>query len=466
MENRNHKIKIFLAIIPCMFFIFLLNKKFNFWGNFNAEYDFSYAHHPFISGIRPDARIGEIKDEQGEFYQIIKGEPVYFDIETPKNFRNLEVEITYKTRDVKDLKVGILMDKKNWQYKLIPLENEKIENLLNSWKFIEEDGILLLERTEKFSSIPLFLNELPARNSIAVYNYNLKNDLFIAGYQPRKELTVLNNRLKGYHQLYTYIKNEPLDFTFYFARDKNARNLEDPLSEINIYYDGKIVGREILSDDAGNVRLYKEDLKEGVYKVELKINDDTFIKKIETTQRFLTFINKLNLADSANREEKIILYTNSKNLRFATSDSSSLQNMSIEKSILKIDDIYKQVNFEDFSCNNYIYENQINCLEKVELSRSEMLVQGEGLFSFSSEKFLNPDFQSLETADNLDDIDYIISEYTMPRKHYDGWKISEVNFDISSVQRSARKYNFILSSVGLKKTGEIYIKNIRAVFKD
>lgn len=466
MENGKYKIiRLILAAIPILFFVFLLNKKFNFWGDFKVDYDFSYRFHPFISGLRPDERIGEIKNEQGEFYQIIKGEPVYFDIETPKNFKNLDMEITYKTKDIKDLKVGVLMDKKKWQYKLIPMENEKIENLLGSWEFIEEDGILLLERTKKFSSIPLFLNNLPARNSVAVYNYDLKNDLFIADYQPRKELTVLNNRLKGYHQFYTYLKNEPLDFTFYFSEDEGEKIPENDRQEINIYHNGEFIDREILSNDEKIVKLYKENLDEGAYKIELKIDDNTFINKIETAEKFLTFINKLNLAGIADKEEKVNLYTNSKKLRFATSDSSSLQDINIGGGILKVDDIYKQFNFENYLCEDYSYENQKNCLEKIEFSKSEILMQGEGLFSFSPESFLNPEIKSLEKTDDLSDVDYVISGYNRGREN-NGWRISSVNFDISSIKRNANKYNFIFSSPGFGENDEIYINDVKAVFKD
>ncbi|MFH0856296.1 MAG: hypothetical protein V1860_00160 [bacterium] len=463
MENRRYKIiRVALIAITVLFFIFLVNKKFVRWGNFNVDYDFSYPFHPFISPLRPDDRMREIKSENGIFYRGIKGEPVYFDIEAPRNFKNVDLEITYKTNNTKDFKVGVLMDKKNWQYKLAPLENKKMEDLLKSWKFIKEDGVILLERSKKFADVSEFLNNLPARDKIAIYNYDLKNNLIIPYYKPEKGLKTLNNRLKGYHQFYTYIKGEPMDFTFYFERDDHGKS-----GEINIYYfsakenDKEFAGREVLADDADVIKIYKENLEEGVYKIEVKLDDKTFIKKIETSQKYLTFINKVNLADNADKESKAQLYTNSKETRFSTSDSSALQDIIIGDAEVKIDDLYKQFSVVNYSCENF---NKLNCITELKFFKSSLMAQGDGLFSFSPESFLNPEFRKIESIADLNNIDYVIAGYNIPEED-NGWKISKVNFNLSGVQRNARKYNFIFSSPWLGDDREIDIKNIRAVFR-
>lgn len=478
MKNNLNKIYLIirgaLIIIPVIFFFFLLEKNLVLRGNFQVEYDFSQKYHPFISSFTPLSRLGErTSGEKGRWQQGIIGEPIYFEISTPRRFKKANLEIEYKDIGLQDFQIGISTDKDNWQYKLTPLENKNMEQIINHWDTMREGDSILLQKLKKFNTIEEFLTNMPNQDQIAVYNYPLEENFSLTNYQSSNERFEFNKPLLGYHQFYTYKKGEPLDFIFNFKR-KNKRKEENKREDmVNVFYKNKLVGQKILSDDnlEQEIRLFKNDLPDGVYKIEMKLSDDTIVNKITARQHFFTFINKIHLLGEKteqNKEGNISLYTNSPSLKFSTSQGNSLQNIQINSDHgqnLKIDDIYKQFEVANYECEKFSYLGHENCLVKVSLTEEEILIQGAGLFSFERERFLNPEFNSLEKNSNFSQINYIIANYKSPEEK-NGWKIAQAEFDISNISQDDKKYKFILSIKGLPEKQKMEITRIKAVFKD
>jgi len=472
-QNKiNIIIRIFLATLPIGIFVFLLNTKFVRWGNFIVEKDFTEKYHPFISTLRPNERMEQNNNGNGHYATMI-GEPVYFDIEVPRDFNNVELAIEYSMssgNSSQDFKIGILVDKNNWQYKLLPIENSQIEELLTDWNYIDENGRILLQRSNKYDYIDDFLNNLPNISEIAMYHYNLKNNFLIPDYQPSKEMSHFNVKLKGYHQFYTYLNNEALNFSFNFElENKNGRAEEEKYGMINVYFNnGLIESIEIYKNDEllREVVVYMEKLPEGVYKMELKIPDDIFVKSIVSAQNFLTFINKMNVAVGNNLDDKKLkLYTDSPELVFATSNGNALQKIKVQNKILEIDDLYKQFTINEYKCDEFEYLGAKYCLSEIEMAKPGMSIYGTGLFSFSENAFINPKIKLLENFLDLEKINYVIAEYKQPQ-NINGWKKNTVFFDIAGLDMEERKYKFILSARGLDDGNEIAINRIRAVFSD
>ncbi|MFH1192172.1 MAG: hypothetical protein V1655_01730 [bacterium] len=476
--DKIHKtIRWLLAGTVILAFLFLVNEKLVLWGNFEVEYNFSKKFHPFISCLRPDDRVGEKSDgTDGFFYYHIEGEPVYFDIEAPSNFNKVNLELEYKipssNENFSDFKAGVLVDKAMWQYKLEPLENRKLDNLSNDWHSIKEGDTIFLQGIRKYNSIDEFLNNLPPVNEYAVYNYNLDNynNLSFTGYEKNNEYRELGFSLQGRHQFYTYIDNEPLDFIFDFSLNE-SKDKEKTLTnkaEINVYYRNELVRREEIIKDGNflnEIKILENGLQKGVYKIEIVIPDEIIITKIKTKQNFLTFINKIYLANLAGNYNNVSLYTNSPSLKISASEGDSLQNIKIADKVYKINELYKEFNLNGFSCVDYKYLGQSNCLSRAQLEKDNLLAQGAGLFSFSQDEFLDPEIKSLDKIENFSNLYYVIASYSSPEKLEAGWFRNNVSFNISSVIRDKRKYNFILSAKGINSKYPIYIRKIKAVFE-
>lgn len=448
-----------------MIFMFLLYKNIVPWGRFRVEYKFSKQAHPFFSVLRPNERVGNIAAMDEGNYQIIKKEPVYFDIETPRKFKNVLMDIEYKfsewQRKDYDFKIGLLADKNNWQFTLEPLENSKMSRLLNDWDNFRQGNTVFMQGIRRYGSIEEFLNNLPNRENFAVYNYELDGELKLADYKGQNEDLEIGSILKGYHQFYTYVKDEPLEFVFEFEC-KDARQAG---GVVNLYYGKSLVLTENLWQEErclDKASLVKENLREGVYKIEIKINDDVAIKKIKTKQEFLSFINKVNFKEIKDGYKPVELYTNSETLKAASSIKEGLQDIKAGDNTYGLNELFKQFLFDKYSRDNFFMFGQKNSLAKISLKRDNIIIQGAGLFSFSKESFINPGISSLENMEDFSDLQYVIAEYDEPEVLKDGWKSAKALFDLQDIARDRNKYNFILSISGIE---ELHIRKIRGEFR-
>jgi len=128
-------------------------------------------------------------------------------------------------------------------------------------------------------------------------------------YYPTSTLREFNIALRGDHIIYTYIKDEPLQWSFEF-RDLNRVSGKD---EVNIsVYDmsGKLIDSRLIPDDGNDSNLSAiiekpradtiriKNLKEGVYKIVIRTTGDTLITKFATIQSRFVFKNHIFPADN------------------------------------------------------------------------------------------------------------------------------------------------------------------------
>ena len=140
-----------------------------------------------------------------------------------------------------------------------------------------------------------------------------------------------------------------MNFEFSFV-DINS-NIDSDRIDMNLYYNDSLIDTRHLDDDGNilddkevselrNIEMKSPNLPEGVYKVELRVNDDIVTKEIKTKQKIVSFINKINIANDEKRE--IYIYTDSKRLEATTINPGSLQTIKIGDVDLLIDEGYKQ----------------------------------------------------------------------------------------------------------------------------
>jgi hypothetical protein len=406
--------------------------------------DFSKKDY-FISDITPADRIQAKKDN--ESLEII-GEPVYFTLHAPRKFKQAILNLNFQANNIEELQAGVLNDKTIWRYDLKPVYNRTIENLSNEWSAINENGLMLLEKDKNYKSLDQFLKNLPDKKEIAVYNYSLPNDYRVANYSATTTKITYPLILRGSYEFYVYIKNEPLDFYFDFAT-LNKNKDEDNI-QINIYHGDDSIGSYQLKDDKissdnGEVEglncftLDKEQLAEGVYKIEVKANNDVITRKITTSQSKLSFINKIWIFGNINQVD---LVTDSPYLSVETTNPSSLQEINFGTKKIKLNKTYSLVS----------EQGQIG-IEKIKFSKNDILLAGHGVFALSSDELINPSFTDLSTVTDPEKqgIKFILAKYNPVKKIGDHLEAA-VRFDLSGAYQENNKYSFILSSPGLNNT--------------
>ena len=455
------KLRIFLWLILASVVSWLLYMAVVPNGRINYTYDFTKDSY-FIKKLTPEERVKPIVGGK----QTIIGDPVYFTLCTPRRFN--KAKLTLKYRHNKDtecpighsvsgyipiIEAGVLVDKIIWRYDLQPIENRIIDELALVWNVIKDNGIMLLQREKIYNNINEFLNNLPARNEIALYNYNLKQEFLLADYVRSSDGQVIDYDLRGPYQFYTYIKSEDLDFIFSFY-DLNKNQDSDPIN-LHLYYNNQLIDSRHLDDDGitddsgaladeRSLELKLANLPEGVYKIELRVNDDIITKSITTKQQKMAFINKLWLADGGNND--INLYTDSKLINAQTVNPNSLQTIKITSSALSaintinIDQTYKQ-----FSAT------VSSSATKLTLEKDDMILSGSGVFSFSQDSLINPNFKKVDFYLDIDNdgVNYILAKYDLPMEEND-WKIAFAEFDLTKAYREDNKYSFLISVSGLR----------------
>ena len=438
----------FLWLILAIFVIWLLVQAVVPFGSVSYIHNFKNDNY-FIKKLTPKNRVQEPMNGK----QKITGNPVYFALRTPRTFDRGKVIVSFKNPDNLPLiELGVLADNKVWRYRMEPLENLALDQLIDQWPVIREGDTILLQRNKKYSSIKDFLARLPEKKEIVLYDYQLPQVFKLNDYQPSLAISAIDAPLRGAYQFYTYISNEALYYKFNL-QDLNQNKDPDAVA-LKLYRDITLVAQSGLPDDGvaadNGVRsavrsliLSESNLTTGVYKIELVANDDIITESIETKQNKLAFINRLWLADGAKMPLK--LFTDSSKISAQTINPASLQDIKVGENNLSIKETYRQ----------FAVENQAGLVE-AELKKSDVIMSGDGLFSFLKIQFFNPERQKFNSRLNLDQrgINYVLAKYQPPKSAGD-WQIASAEFDLKNAYREFYKYNFIISIPDLSAEDEI-----------
>jgi len=435
-------------------------------GRISYVYDFTKPSY-FIKKLTPEERVKPIvvSREIGAS-QVIIGDPVYFTLRTPRKFSKAKLTLKYKNiSDLPLIEAGVLADKIVWRYDLQPIKNKIINQLTLSWQVISENGVMLLQRERNYNSLDEFLNNLPEAKEIALYNYDLKKEFLLPDYEAGESGSLASSQvsLRGPYEFYTYIKAEDLDFTFSFLDLNNNKDC-DPI-DLRLYYNDQLIDSRHLDDDGiatdnneaterGEIKLRLANLPEGAYKIEARVNDDIITKSIISEQQKLAFVNKIWLAQGSG--SKLSLYTDSREINAQTINPASLQTIKItdakknkaETNLLKLGQTYKlhSIKVEPF-------------LSQIKIDKDDVILSGDGVFSFSEDSLINPNFKKVKASLDIDQegINYILARYTLPGRA-DGWEIAQAEFNLGKAYQEfysnklvgATQYSFLISIPGLK----------------
>ncbi|MEK7202941.1 MAG: hypothetical protein AAB653_01360 [Patescibacteria group bacterium] len=455
------KLRVLLWLILIGIVCFLLYQAIAPDGKAIYTYNFSQPNkvNYFIGELKPKDRLKIINN-----IQSVIGEPVYFFLRTLRKFDKAKITLQYQNPDDLPLiEMGLLKGKIIWRYDLKPITNKTLNQLIMAWSTVYgANGELLLEREKKYQTFEGFLKNPPPINEIATYNYNFKNNYLLPDYQPTDKENKINQPLRGSYQFYTYIKNEKLDLEFsFFDINKNKDN--DPI-ELNLYYQDKLIDSKRLDDkdapvddnkkiDRGKLRLNSNDLTEGVYKVELLVNDDIITNQIISKQSKLSFINRLWIAEGA---KNIELKTDGNIVSAQTINPDSLQTIKVGDNNLILDKTYQQ--FKIFNKKNF------NAGALIKLDKGDVILSGNGVFSFDQNSFIEPNIKKADNSldINANKINYVLAKYQAPKEN-NGWQIAEMEFDIADAYREknvfqlgdTNKMSFLISIPDLKMDDNI-----------
>ena len=444
MKKPVWKIRIFLWSVLGLALVFFVSAKIVPTGYISYKTNFIKDDF-FIRKLTPIERVMN-KNE-------IIDNPVYFSLFTPRGFDKAKLKVTYsESAETPLFEAGVMIGEKSWNYRMVPFQNTILDDI--SWSRIEEGGISLWQRNPSYNNLADFYANIPARDKISLYNIDLKQSLIIPEYKAQSEINELDLALRGSYQFYTYITEEALDFNFIF-QDLNQNRDQDGF-DITLYQQGKVLNTWRVDDDGvvnDNGELGAEKsfgiavngLSEGVYKIEIKANDDILTKGIKTKQTKVSFVNNLHLAKTG--KSQLSLYSDSQALSVKTINPDSLQTLRIGNEDLVINETYKQFS-KKF--------NQTTPLE-IKIPLDGIILASDGVFALSPEALINPEFKKVNQNLDLEKVDYVLARYQSPHNQGE-FKTATAELDLTGAYYEKGQYNLMLSLPGLGEIGSTSVK--------
>lgn len=442
----------FLVTIILAVFYFAPFGKVTYRHNFSRQY---FLGKGFFHKFGPSERIIDNK---------IMGDPVYFYLNSPRNFSQAKLKIKYlispqalENNKYINIETGVLVDKENWQYSLSPIFNNILSNLSESQNVQIEDGLFFYQKNDDFKNYQEFLDNNNLSSSF-FYNYNFNYNYHLPDYSPSSSDEILTiNNIRGSHSFYVYLKDEDLKIDFSFLNEsKNKQNDSPKNLSIFVYYQDKIIFSEdnLFFDNSLEHQLNLSDLPEGAYKIEIKTNNDILIKTIKTPLSKLVFINKVRLD---NQTAGLALFSDKNNFRIKALESLCLGEIKIDDNVFPIDKIFQQFNIVIDKNNNNPKQ-----LTKISSDSCGFLFENNGLFSFSEESFFNPTLNKLDEFTNIETIDFLLGNFKLPKK-IDNYYISEVDINLIGAIRDKDGYGFVISAPFLKNIDNLQYIEIKEI---
>ncbi len=443
---------VFIVILLAVFYI-VPTGKITYKQDLSKKYFNFLGGRGFLHKVSPEERL--LEDNK------IIGDPVYFNFRTSRNFSKVKMTLKYKlssavleNNEYLNIETGVLMDKDNWHYNLYPVFNQKMNEILNKWYIIKNEQTVLAQKDKNYSSIEDFLNQKDFSSTV-LYNYDLNYNYILSDYKADDKIINIYN-LKGSYSFYTYIKNEDLKVDFSFLNEKVS---DDKKPSIFVYYQNQLIFEDTLSidDSLNNFNLFLSDLPEGVYKIEIKVDDDCLTKKLSSHNSKIVFINRVWLN---NLSTGFKIWSNKGNVKIKSFSAKCLSDVKINKEVFSVNEIYKQFDFS-------IKEIKKDTLNEISSNSCGLLIEANGLFSFSKDSFFNPVINKLNEESDWNNIDTIIANYELPKREND-YYISEIEMDLHSAVRDKDGYRFLISAPFLKNSNNneyIELKEIDMEFE-
>jgi hypothetical protein len=454
-------IKIIIIIIPIAILCYLVTAHFFLNQQFNYFYNIGNEKESFLT---PVDRVSQPISDSGINFRNITSSLTYFNVPIEDGSKNISISIKFKDNLPESSKLILgAKDSVDWHYQSTVIYSPTIEKLIAKYPYkqnISQNNSLILIKlnTNKPDYSINDILSFPGNVRIATDQNISEKQFTISNYQP-SQLTI-DTAIRGTHNFYVYIKD-----TFEVTvekRDMNWYENEDNLT-INLYYlNNSLISSRTIKDDGEtdakpNKTITKTQsgtlnvpgLKEGVYRLELKNNDDVIITRISINQNKLIVKDKVFLASSTvyfnDLTDPSKLYFKSNKpitLKFTTyHDAAANQTIKIDDQRLKI--IKAKVDY-----NQSIQQSSL--MHQITSEKNDLLVSGSDFYSFTEDSWFEP-FNSAKILLKDDSIylennaDYVLVNYLPVQDAGDGWKISNTNIQLSRLYITDKKLNMLIN---------------------
>lgn len=339
-------------------------------------------------------------------------------------------------------------------------------------------GPYLYQKVPVYGSAQALVDKPPTDKVIGVYDYDASGlnqpAVSLPDYAPTTGQTVITTPLRGQVTMYVYLDGEPFDLSIQ-KRDLNWY-VDPDVATVNIYKGTKLVLGTTIPDDgdtAGDHKLgpaITAELKNpgptnpepGVYKVVIAAPGDSVITRIATNLHKVVFAGPLYPVSNHEVYGDIVPKT-TPNTITTNALSVSLVTYHQAPKALTINGHPVQLAHAQAKVLATI-QPPPGGLNTIVLPTSDVTLGGAGYFAFSPGQFFAPTpYQILPLTDAADvtQVDYILTNYRVPRDLGGGWQQATTDFDLAGAVIQKGQLSWLLSAPGLSDNqGEVDIKSI------
>lgn len=456
---RKYSFTIFLALLFLSFFIYQKLSPFGF----SCQAKLLNTNH-FIFGRGCLSMASPVDRRELKDNLIMKGDPLYFSLYSPRKFEHLDVEIVFQPQFEdysSNISLGLLVNKDLWQYNLQAIYNPNIEKFKDYYQ-IHQGSLILLQKEKQFDNIDEWLSafnnqgkylcqEKEMQKCLSVYNLNLDQKRQIKPYYNldnlEKETVDLQLKLKGRHTFFIYLnEKDDLDLDLQFSSLETDKIAVEILKEDYSIYNYQKNSLEDLNLNLNN-------LGAGVYQINILISDDVFIERIKTQARAMVFKNRF----WPNIDKPLSLVSDASSLSLKLLRPEDRQTVFFAGKDYNIEELFVQHKLETDNTNNNL----------IEMEKAALLLENNAYFAISEKLLFNPGFGNLEDSSEPD---FILANYSAPEKKTDAFLKAKATFNLSNTFYQDNLYNFIISAPGLRaednSSNELIIKSIKFKFYD
>lgn len=408
----------------------------------------------FITSPLPGDRVSEIAyTDDGDAYLSLIGEPTYIGVFPPSDaFTSATVSVEFDPHNAFAFELGGLTNVAAYAFDFHPLSNRAIESL--GWSSLTpgESDLMVFARNDVKATVDDFLAHLPSRSSVVTYRATLPGVYRDASYAPIAGIQTFNASLRGSHEYLTYIKDEAFSLTVMYQDINRTYGADE--GYVRVYNEnGEAIETSTIIDDddvsedqvytTRTLSLSIPNLPEGVYRVELSGTSDLVWRQFVTRQRYLSFKNKLYIADDVGylaSDRATTFVTNSKALAIETFHATSAKSLTIGNEVVEIPNSHELV--------RTVIDDEGTVSARTD--RGDMKIVGEGKFAFSAQSFFDPDARSLIAVTDLADraLQYLITTLPPEEITADGWRSASATFTLGDLVKEVGAYKFALSLPG------------------
>lgn len=387
----------------------------------------------------------------------VKAEPVYLDVRVPSHYDTLTLSLEIDNGDETLLEAGLAMDGTGErQYYLQPLQHRQLDQL--AWPKVTDGELTLWQKYGRYKSVAEFLADGQQGSRVATFNYSLDRPFSIPGYRDPDEPLTLDATLRGPVEMAVYLAATGTLRMSFDLQDNNRTPGPDPVAFVVRSAAGRVAYTDLLPDDGRTgdrvgasprrtVDLEVPGLAAGVYFVELRMNQDLFVRRIVSRHHKLVFRERLYLADSAEyadgftdlRAAPPTVYSDGRRFLFRTAHPAGYQAVSVNGvSVAQL-----AVRHQEY------YASSSTPISTISSPRGDLQIETDGWLAFGSSQLFNPTAYTVRSVAQLTAFDYLLARY-QPQAG-SGWRTAEARFNLAGAARTNGRVRVLIS--GAEPTG-------------